>query len=145
MLHRPRRTLDRGSASLETIIVAAGLMLFIGVIVFAGRTALAQQAVDAAAADGARAASIARTSGEARSRADATAANTLSNQNLACSSRSVSIDTSGFSRPVGTPATVAATVTCRVQLSDLFVPGVPGSKTVTATATSPLDTYRERG
>ena len=52
--------------------------------------------------------------------------------------------TTGFATPVGTPATVSATVTCVVELSDLALPGVPGTRTVTVTVTSPLDTYRER-
>jgi hypothetical protein len=30
-------------------------------------------------------------------------------------------------------------------LADLALPGFPGSRTVTASAVSPLDTYRERG
>jgi hypothetical protein len=33
---------------------------------------------------------------------------------------------------------------CTVNLSDLSAPGIPGTKLVTATATSPLDTFRER-
>jgi len=45
---------------------------------------------------------------------------------------------------VGTPATVTATVRCVVNLADLAVPGVPGARTVTATASSPVDTFRER-
>lgn len=54
------------------------------------------------------------------------------------------IDTSQFSRPPGEPATVSATVTCRVQLSDLAIPGLPGSREITETVESPLDTYRMR-
>ena len=60
-----------------------------------------------------------------------------------CTVRSCS-DTTGFARPVGTPATITATVSCLVRLSDLAMPGLGGSRTVTATASSPLDTYRER-
>ena len=56
----------------------------------------------------------------------------------------ISVDTSGFGSPVGTPASVRATVTCVVNLSDLAVPGVPGTRTVSASMSSPLDTYRER-
>jgi hypothetical protein len=57
----------------------------------------------------------------------------------------VDVDTSGFRVPVGLPAQVRATVTCVVALGDLALPGFPGSRTVTATAVSPVDTYRERG
>ena len=59
-------------------------------------------------------------------------------------STAVTVDTAGFAAPVGTPATVTATVRCVVNLADLAVPGVPGTRTVTATASSPVDTFRER-
>ena len=103
-----------------------------------------EQTVHAAAADAARAASISRTRGNASSDARAAANSTLQSRNLDCSSTSVSVNTSGFGTAVGTPATVSATVTCSVHLSDLSVPRIPGNKTVTATVHSPLDTYRAR-
>ena len=59
-------------------------------------------------------------------------------------STQVDLDTSAFSNPVGAAGTVAATVTCTVDLTDLVAPGVPGTRVVTSTVTSPLDTYRER-
>jgi Flp pilus assembly protein TadG len=135
---------DRGSASLEFVIIGPALLLVLGVLVFAGQVAIAEQTVHAAAADAARAASISRTRGTAGSEARAAANSTLTSRNLDCSSISVSVNTSGFGTAVGTPATVSATVTCSVHLSDLSVPGIPGSKTVTATVRSPLDTYRAR-
>lgn len=135
---------DRGSTALEAVIVAPGLIMLIGLLTFAGRVALAQQAVDAASMEGARAASIARTKSAAESGARSGATSTLSNKNLRCSSVSVSADTGGFSAPVGTMASVRVTVRCTVSLSDLLLPGVPGSRTLTAEMTSPLDTYRER-
>jgi hypothetical protein len=61
-----------------------------------------------------------------------------------CSSQWVDIDTGGLAAPVGTPAKVTATVTCIADLSDLSMPGLPGSRTITATMSSPIDTYRER-
>ena len=108
-----------------------------------GRVALSHQAVESAAADAARAASISRTQGQAASNAETAAAASLSSQNLRCVSTSVSIDTAGFASPVGTPASVGATVTCQVDLAGLL-PGLPGSMTISATMRSPLDTYRER-
>jgi hypothetical protein len=46
---------------------------------------------------------------------------------------------------VGQPGQVTATVTCTVRLSDLTaVPGMPGSRTLTATFVSALDPYRAR-
>lgn len=135
---------DRGSVVLELVVLAPGLLLFIGLVVFAGRMSLAKQSIAQAAEEASRTASIARTQPEADSTAGQAARSTLTQQNLQCVTTTVSVDTAGFARPVGTPATVTATVSCVVRLSDLAVPGLPGSKTVTATASSPLDTYRER-
>lgn len=140
LAHHP----DRGSSSLEFVVIGPAFLLVLGLLVFAGRVAVAEQTVHAAAADAARAASISRTRGNASSDAQSAASNTLQSRNLDCSSTSVSVNTSGFGTAVGTPATVSATVSCTVHLSDLSVPGIPGSKTVTATVRSPLDTYRAR-
>ncbi len=57
----------------------------------------------------------------------------------------VHVDTSQFTPVgVGLPAQVTATVTCRVPLSDLVVPGMPGSRLLRGIFTSPLDPFRER-
>ena len=146
MMRRLRRRLggERGSVSLELVILTPGLLLVIGVLIYGGRLELAKQSVQAAASQAAREASIARTQPEANSTADAAATRSLAEQGLNCVSSSVSVDTSGFASPAGTPATITAEVTCVVHLSDLAVPGLPGSRMVTATADSPLDTYRER-
>ena len=138
--HRP----ERGSAALEAAIGVPAFMLFVALIVLAGRVAITTQAVDSAATASARTASIARTAGDANATARTAAASSLTDQNLRCVSTTVTLDTTGFSAPLGTPATVTATVRCVVNLTDLALPGVPGTKTVTATATSPVDTFRER-
>ena len=57
----------------------------------------------------------------------------------------VDTDLTGFQIPVGQPARVSSQVACTVPLSDLIVPGWPGSWTVTAEADSVLDRYRRRG
>ena len=72
------------------------------------------------------------------------AARTLAAQGLQCTTTTVALDTSGFATPPGLSATVTATVSCPVRLSDLSVPGLPGTRTVSHTATSSLDTFRER-
>ena len=140
-----RRHLDseRGSAVIEAVIGVPAFMLFVLLIVFAGRVAIAHQGVQSAAADAARSASIARTQGGAQTAGDIAAATSLANQHVNCTATTVSVDTTGFASPVGTPATVNVIVTCQVNLSDLL-PGVPGTKAITATMSSPLDTYRER-
>ncbi|MFE4663800.1 hypothetical protein ACFRI7_03110 [Streptomyces sp. NPDC056716] len=57
----------------------------------------------------------------------------------------MSISTGGFSAAIGEPASTTATVTCTVRLSDIGLPGLPGSKTLTSSFTSSIDSYRQRG
>lgn len=135
---------DRGSAVVEIVLLAPVLLLFVLMVIFAGRWAIAQQAVQAAASEAARAASISRAPGDAAGNATSAATTSLSNQKVRCAPLGATVDTSGFAAAVGTDATVAATVTCVVDMSDISMPGVPGSRTLTSTATSPLDTYRGR-
>jgi len=140
---RRLREHERGSAALELVIIAPGLLLVIAVLVFAGRVAIAQQSVDSAAADAARSASIARTQGAAGGAARSAANSSLANQGLRCLNTATAVDTSGFASPVGTPAFITTTVSCTVDLRDLGSP-IPGTRTVTSTVRSPIDTYRTR-
>jgi hypothetical protein len=110
----------------------------------AGRVNSAGAAVEQTAVDAARTASSARTAAVAGDLAQAGAARTLATQGLQCTTTTVALDTSGFATPPGQSATVTATVTCPVRLSDLSLPGLPGTRTVSHTATSSLDTFRER-
>lgn len=142
-LWRRFRHRERGSAAIEAAIGVPAFILFVGLILFAGRVAMTHQAVQSAATEGARAASIARTQGQAHDAGTQAVTVSLTNQGLRCASTTVALDTSGFGVPVGTPAQAGVTVTCVVDLSDLTVPGVPGTRTITATMTSPIDTYRE--
>lgn len=123
---------------------APGLLLLIGLLTVAGRVNSANAAVEQAAADAARTASSARTSAGAQEMAQASAEKTLAAQGLQCTRATVVLDTSGFRTQPGQAAIVTATVTCPVRLSDLSVPGLPGTRTVSQTATSSLDTNRER-
>lgn len=141
LFHLPRS--ERGSTSIEAAIVIPAVMIFILLMVAAGRVALAQSKVVTAAEAGARAASIERTAGRARSSAAEVAAATLRSGNVSCSPN-VSTSTGGFAVPVGQPASVTTTVTCTVGLGDLAAPGLPGSRTFTSTATSPIDRFRGR-
>ena len=144
---KPTRTSnrdERGSASIEAAVGLPTFVLFVGLIIFGGRTAMSHQAVESAAADAARSASIARTSSEAAKDAKEAARASLANQHVHCLAINVSIDTADFSKPVGEPGSVVVIVECRLDLSDLSVPGVPGSRVIKATISSPLDTWRER-
>jgi Flp pilus assembly protein TadG len=135
---------EQGSASIEAAIGVPAFALFVGLIIFGGRTATTHQALESAAADAARSASIARTGTDAEHDANEAAQTSLANQDVHCLSIHVSVATAGFRTTVGDSATVEVTVECRLDLSGLSVPGVPGSRIMRATMSSPLDTWRER-
>ena len=135
---------QRGSTTLELVVWAPCLLLLIALLAVAGRVNGANAAVEQAAVEAARTASTARTASAAAGEGRASAEQSLVGQGLRCISVTVSVDTGGFALPAGQPGTVAATVTCPVRLSDLSIPGLPGTRTVTHTAVSSLDTFRER-
>ncbi|OIQ82807.1 TadE-like protein [mine drainage metagenome] len=135
---------QRGSATLELAILAPSLLLLLGLVVLAGRVQVAAGAVEHAAAVAARDASLARTPAAAQTTGTLATDRELTAQNLRCAPVTVAIDTSGFATPVGQPATVTATITCTVTFADLALPGLPGAHTITARATSPLDSWRTR-
>ncbi|MCX5106923.1 TadE/TadG family type IV pilus assembly protein [Streptomyces sp. NBC_00439] len=136
---------DEGSAAVEAAIVLPPLIMFLCLALAGGRIVTSGAKIDSAAEDAAREASIHRTAASAQSAAHAAAAESLDDQGIKCASTGVSISTGGLSVPVGQVGTVTATVTCTVNLSDLLLPGVPGARTLTSTATSVVDQYRQRG
>lgn len=133
-----RPTVDRGSASLELVLVTPVLVALLLFAVLAGRLAQARADVDRAARDAARAASLARSSESAVLDGEAAARATLAEGGVSCTHLDVTVDTSRFSAG----GTVAATVTCAVTLTDLSLLGVPGSRTLNARFAQPVDTYR---
>lgn len=145
LLRRSRCRYDRGSVSVELAILLPGFVYLIVLAIVAGRQVVAQGAIDLAAHDAARAASLSRSAATAQARATTAAQDTLAQQGLACSSLTVTVDTEQFALPVGTPASISVTVQCVVSFADLAaLPGVPGSRTLTASFVSPLDQYRSR-
>lgn len=136
---------DRGSAAIEAAIILPSLLVFLCLAIAGGRLVMSGSKVDAAAQDAAREASIHRTAAAAQEAARAAAAESLADQGITCASSSVSINTAGLSVPIGQVATVSATVSCTVDLSDLLLPGAPGSRTMKSTATSVVDQYRQKG
>ncbi|MFJ9729424.1 TadE/TadG family type IV pilus assembly protein [Streptomyces sp. NPDC101209] len=136
---------DKGSAAIEAAIILPSLIMFLCLTIAGGRIVTSGAKIDSAAEDAAREASIHRTAAAAQGAAQSAAAESLGDQGLKCASTSVTVNTGGLSVPVGQVGTVSVTVTCTVNLSDLLLPGVPGAKTLTSTATSVVDQYRERG
>lgn len=134
---------DAGNAVVEAAILAPLFILFLAALLTGARIRAASAAVTQAAADAARQASIARSPAQASSAATTSALTTLRDKGLHCAPQ-VSLDLSGFSQPVGRPATVTARVTCTLRLADVAAPGMPGSRTVTEMHRSALDPFRGR-
>ena len=101
---------QRGSATLELVIVIPATLLILSAIIMAGRLALAHQAIQAVAYDAARAASVARDRGTASSDAARVAGFSLASNGLSCTHTSTDVDTSGFTAAVGQGAAVGRLV-----------------------------------
>jgi Flp pilus assembly protein TadG len=140
---------DVGNAALELVILAPLLIFLIGLIIAFGRVSTAQNAVSNAAQDAARQASLQLNPADAAAAGQASAQAALAADGLHCDPQ-VTVSTAGgsglpgFQAQVGQPAAVSATVRCVVSLAQIIAPGLPGSRTITETFTSPLDPYRQR-
>lgn len=134
---------QRGSSSVEAAIVVPVLLLFIAVILGGARIAMTQQGVTLAAQAGARAASLERTTTAAIPAGQQAAQHSLAGSSVSCDP-TVTL-TGNWSLPIGVAGTATASVTCRVALSDLLLPGLPGTIVITRSASSPIDPYRAQG
>ena len=138
---RARAAEDDGSAAAELVLVTPLLMLILLLIVAAGRLTDARLQVDSAAMQAARAASLARDPAAAISQAQTTAQVALASDHVTCDPLTVTPDTTLF-RPGGQ---VSVQVSCTVSLAGLTLLHLPGSQTLTASFTSPIDLYRGTG
>jgi Flp pilus assembly protein TadG len=129
---------EEGQAIAELVIVAPVLLLVIVLMISLGRIDSAQGDVVSAARAGVQAAVVQDNPNDAQAQAAAAVANTLGTAGLTCPSPQVVTDTSNF-RAGGS---VSVTVTCVTSLADVSVPGVPGTKILSATSSAPIDPYR---
>lgn len=129
---------ERGSASVELVLVTPLLVLLMLVVVALGRLVDARLVVGDAAHQAARAASLSRTESDAQSEARRSATTTLRAAGATCARLKVAVATAGL-QP-GQSASVQ--VTCIADLSSLTRTGMPGTVTVDGTAYSPIDTFR---
>ena len=136
-MSRPSRT-DSGSASMELVLITPAVLVLLLLTVAGGRLVLARERVDAAARDAARAGTIARSPITAQSDATRAADTRLAEAGVTCRTLDVNVDVTNF-RPGGT---VSTTISCTVDLSDLTLLGVPGTRTITSTAVETVDSLR---
>lgn len=133
---------DAGSVTVEAAVIAPVLVLVLLLMIAAGRISLNESVVDQAATSAARAASLARTPQAAQQAATDAARGAFADQHLSCTELAVTMDTAGFGRAPGQPAQVDVQVSCALALSDIGLPGLPGTVTQTSRFASPLDPYR---
>lgn len=122
-----------------TVLLTPLFVVLLLFVVLCARTASAKIDVNAAAASAARAASLAASPAAARAEATAAASQALAGQAVSCTSLAVSVDTTAFRRG----GSVSVTLACTVRLSDLGLPGVSATRTVTGSARAPVDVFRQ--
>lgn len=132
---------DRGSLTVELVVLTPVLLVVALTMVAFGRVAEARQQVVEAARAGAEAASVLPTAVSALSGSDVEAAVATTDRGRTCAEHQVVTDVSHF-YPGGY---VTVTVICQVPLSDVALPGLPGSTIVRASSTAPIDPYRSVG
>ena len=140
---RTRHGDERGSASLELVIVVPAVVAVIALLTAGWRLWSVRSQVREAAAAGARAATLARNGAEAEQAASAAIDADLETVGSSCTGPTVGIDVSAVSAPPGQGGDVGVDVTCEVPFTDLLIP-MPGALTVEGHAGSRLDSFRER-
>ena len=135
------RSDEGGGATVELTLLAPVLLLLLLLVVGLGRLGVARGDVDGAARDAARAASARRSPAAARAAALRAAQDTLAARHVTCRGSpdvGVAMGPGGFA-PGGS---VAVEVACDVDLAELSLLRVPGTRTLRARSVSPIDTYR---
>jgi len=127
---------DRGSAPVEVALIAPVFLALLMVVIYAGRVSQAQNEVQSAASAAARAASQA-SEATAADRAEDVALDNLNQAEITCAP-DVEVDLGNF-QPGGS---VQVTVHCTTSLGDLMFLDFPTSRTLTATSTEVIDTFR---
>lgn len=131
---------DRGSVTLEMVLVAPVLvMLLVFVAVVCHRGVDARLRLNDAAHQAARTASMQRSVMAAATAARDTAGTALAAAGVAC--RDLATTTDGAVEPGGT---ITVTIRCTVDFGQAVLLGVPGTKTLLATAREVVDLYRSQ-
>jgi Flp pilus assembly protein TadG len=125
--------------TVELVLFFPVLVLFVMMLIALARVAYGRELVGAASAAASRSASLAPSSAQAETQARQSATTTLEQGGSSCTRVVTRADVTAF-RPGGL---VSVTVQCTARLSDLAIPGLPGSVTISSTSRTPLETYRQ--
>jgi Flp pilus assembly protein TadG len=131
------RRREAGSITVELVVLAPVVTAFLLITLAMGRDTLAHDQVASGARAAAEAASIAPSLELAQVAAVAAASPALQSVH-ACRAPSVRVMDGSFEPG----SEIRVVVSCRVDFSGLLVPGLPGSTTVSSTATAVIDPYR---
>jgi Flp pilus assembly protein TadG len=127
---------ERGSATIELVLLAPLFGLLLAVVILVGRVQEGRAEVESASRGAARTISMARDANRGVARAEADAREVLDVGGPYC-------QTMTFDPTVlGDRVTVA--ITCQVDLREASVLPVPGAFAVTGTASEVIDRFRER-
>jgi len=130
--------------AIETALLVPVFVLVAAMATAGWRVWWASAQVQAAAESGARVASQAVDVNLARSRVSDVVSADLATAGLHCNDIKLTNDLAAVALPAGVPGTVGVGVTCSVGLSDLLIPGLPGSITVHGQANEAIDVFRGR-
>jgi Flp pilus assembly protein TadG len=133
---------DAGSVATEMAIVAPVLFMLLMLVIFAGRVTDARQQVLSAAGAAARAASLQSNRIDAELAAERAAELNLKDGGLTCTPSDTDLVTFDPEPPAGV---VRVEVSCTTDVSNVAMPGVPGSQTFTAGSSEVIDRYRGTG
>jgi Flp pilus assembly protein TadG len=124
----------------ELVVLAPFMILFVLVVLALGRFELGRDQVVQGARAAADAAAVADSPAAAQSAAFAAASPELASIH-SCRHPTVTVDTRAFLAG----SEVRVTVACRVDFSDLLIPGMPGSAVIQSAQVAAFDPYRAVG
>lgn len=134
----------RGSVSVEVALLIPVFILVAAMFTASWRVWWAKAQVQAAAQAGARAASTRLDVKGASAVVDQVVSADLATVGLHCADISRVDDLAAVALPVGVPGTVSVSISCKVALGDLLLPGLPGSITVQGQGREAIDVFRRR-
>lgn len=132
----------RGAVAVEAALILPALLMIAAVATGSWRISEVKADAQSAAQVAARAGSVASSVGEGIAVGQRVGLAELAGTR--CSNPAIAVDSSDLTLPVGSAGTTSARVSCTIKLSDLLVPGMPGSFRIESVAHSTLDSHRER-
>lgn len=130
---------DDGFSEVELVMLAPIFLMLLMLVIAAGRVQETRIQVQGVARDASRAGSLEQTNGAAKQSAENAITRSLAGSNLNCNNPGTNVTTD-----VTPGGSVNVQVACVVRLSDIGLPGLPGSVTLRAERESIIERYRSQ-